>query len=127
MAGKPKVLIIDDDEQFTFLVASHLRSAGFPSVIAVDAMQGFMYALRESPGLILLDMNMPAGGGMFLLERLVKTGKTQLVPIIVITARPEPEVEAQAKAKGAVAFLSKPIDRETLIGAVEAALKPFDI
>jgi len=125
MAGKPKVLIIDDDEQFTFLVASHLRSAGIPLRDSRGRHAGFMFALRENPGLILLDINMPAGGGIFLLERLVKTGKTQLVPIIVITARSELEVEALAKAKGAVAFLHKPIDRDTLIAAVDAALKPF--
>ena len=124
MPDKPKVLIIDDDEQFTLLLAGHLRSAGYPSVTAVDAMQGFMFAQRESPGLILLDINMPAGGGLSLLGRLVKSVRTQLIPVIVVTARAEPEIEAQTRATGAVGFLHKPVDRDTLLAAVAAALTP---
>jgi DNA-binding response OmpR family regulator len=124
MTDKPRVLIIDDDEQFTLLVANHLRSAGYASLTAVDAMQGFMFAQREQPGLIILDINMPAGGGVSVLERLVKGVKTQMIPVIVVTARQEPEVEQQVRAKGALGFLRKPIDREKLLAAVTAALNP---
>lgn len=122
MTAKPKILIVDDDEQFARLVAGHLRSAGYPSVTAVDAMQGFMFAQREQPALILLDLNMPAGGGLVLLERLVKSVRTQMIPIVVLTARPEPDIEAQARAKGAADFLRKPIDRESLLAVVGRVL-----
>jgi DNA-binding response OmpR family regulator len=124
MTDKPKVLIIDDDEQFTLLVANHLRSAGYASLAAVDAMQGFMFAQREGPGLIILDINMPAGGGVSVLERLIKGVRTQMIPVIVVTARQDADIEAQVRAKGAVGFLRKPIDRERLIAAVAAALSP---
>jgi len=123
MADKPKILIVDDDEQFALLLANHLRGAGYQPVTAVDAMQGFMFALRENPALILLDISMPAGGGMSLLGRLAKAVRTQLVPVVVVTARQEPEVEAEARSNGAVEFLRKPIDRDTLLAAVSAALK----
>ena len=122
MTSKPKILIVDDDEQIALLVAGYLRGAGYPSLTAVDAMQGFMFAQREQPGLILLDINMPAGGGLTLLERLVKSPKTQMIPIVVLTARQEPEVEAQARAKGAADFLRKPIDRESLLAVLRRVL-----
>jgi DNA-binding response OmpR family regulator len=123
MADKPKVLIVDDDEQFALLMASHLRGAGYQPVTAVDAMQGFMFALRESPALILLDISMPAGGGMSLLGRLGKAVRTQLIPVVVITARQESDVETEARSNGAIAFLRKPIDRDTLLATIGAALK----
>jgi CheY-like chemotaxis protein len=122
MSGKPKVLIVDDDQQLILLLASHLRGAGYPTLAAVDAVQGFMFAQREQPGLVLLDVAMPAGGGLSLLEKLVKTLRTQLIPVIVITASSDPGIEAAARAKGAAAFLRKPIDRDALLAAVEAAL-----
>jgi CheY-like chemotaxis protein len=125
MASKPKILIVDDDEQIALLVAGYLRGAGYPSLTAVDAMQGFMFAQREQPGLILLDMNMPAGGGMTLLERLVKSPKTQMIPIVVLTARQEPEVEAQARAKGAADFLRKPIERDAFLAIVVRLTAPI--
>jgi len=123
MADKPKVLIVDDDDQFALLMANHLRGAGYLPVTAVDAMQGFMFALREAPALILLDISMPAGGGMSLLGRLAKAVRTQLIPVVVITARQEAEVESEARSNGAVAFLRKPIDKDTLLTTIAAALK----
>jgi CheY-like chemotaxis protein len=93
-------------------------------VTAVDAMQGFMFALREKPELILLDIGMPAGGGLSVLERLGKAAHSRLVPVVVVTARQEPEIETEARAGGAVAFLRKPISRDTLLATVAAALKP---
>jgi CheY-like chemotaxis protein len=118
MAGKPKILIVDDDDQFALLVAGYLRGAGYPSVTAADAMQGFMFAQREQPALIVLDINMPAGGGITLLERLVKSVRTQMIPVLVLTARTEQEIETQAMAKGAAGFLRKPIERDSLLEAV---------
>jgi CheY-like chemotaxis protein len=122
MAGKPKILIVEDDEQFALLVAGHLRSAGYLSVTAVDAIQGFMFAQREHPALILLDLAMPAGGGLILLERLSKSVRTLRIPVVVVTASPEPKIEAEARAKGAVDFLRKPIDRNSLLETVGRAL-----
>ncbi|HJQ66408.1 MAG TPA: response regulator [Gemmatimonadales bacterium] len=125
MANKPKILIVDDDEQFALLVAGYLRGVGYPSLTAVDAMQGFMFAQREQPGLILLDINMPAGGGLTLLERLVKSPKTQMIPIVVLTARSEPEVETQARGKGAADFLRKPIERNAFLAIVARLTAPI--
>jgi len=122
MTAKQKILIVDDDPQFALLVTGYLRSAGYPSVTAVDAMQGFMFAQREQPALILLDLNMPAGGGLILLERLVKSVRTQMIPIVVLTARPEPEIEAEARAKGAADFLHKPIEGGSLLAMIERVL-----
>lgn len=124
MTAKPKILIVDDDEQFAMLVAGYLRGAGHPSLTAVDAMQGFMFAQREQPVLILLDINMPAGGGMTLLERLVKSPKTQMIPVLMLSARSEPEIEAQARAKGAADFIHKPIDRDSFLAAIARVLPP---
>jgi DNA-binding response OmpR family regulator len=124
MGAKPKVLIIDDDAPLSLLLASYLRDAGYDPVTAADAMQGFMFALREKPELILLDIGMPAGGGLSVLERLGKASHGRLVPVVVVTAHQEPEIETKARAGGAVGFLRKPIDRATLLATVTAALKP---
>ena len=123
MVGKPKkILIVEDDEQFALLVAGYLSSAGYLSVTAVDAIQGFMFAQREHPALILLDLAMPAGGGLILLERLIKSLRTQRIPVVVVTASPEPKIEAEARAKGAVDFVRKPIERESFLAVVGRVL-----
>ena len=122
MATAPKILVIDDDKTFTAMAASLLRSAGYSPVVAFDAMQGFMFAQRESPALILLDLSMPAGGGMQLLDKLRDSHKTQNVPVIVVTGTGGPGVEADTKAKGVIAVITKPVDSKALIEQVKQAL-----
>jgi FixJ family two-component response regulator len=123
--GKPTVLIVDDDQVVSQQLVSLLRAAGYPAKSTLDPVQGFMVAQRERPGLILLDINLPAGGGLRMLERLLKTTTTQLIPVVVITASEDPALEGQARAKGAGGFIRKPVDSETLLAAIGAALKPL--
>src|SRR2546430_12278328 len=123
MATAPKILVIDDDKTFTAMAASLLRSAGYSPVVAFDAMQGFMFAQRESPALILLDLSMPAGGGMQLLDKLRDSHKTQNVPVIVVTGTGGPGVEADTKAKGAIAVITKPVDSKAMIAPGKQALE----
>src|SRR5437660_10269012 len=122
MATAPKILVIDDDKTFAAMAASLLRSAGYSPVVAFDAMQGFMFAQREQPGLILLDLSMPAGGGMQLLDKLRHSSKTQNVPVIIVTGTGGPAVEADAKAKGAAAAMRKPVDSKAFGDLVKQVL-----
>lgn len=123
--GKPTVLIIDDDQVVTQQLVSLLRAAGYPAKSALDPVQGFMVAQRERPGLILLDINLPAGGGVRLLERLRKTTTTQLIPVVVITASEDPALEGEVRTKGAAGFIRKPVDSERLLASLSAALQPL--
>ncbi|HXJ29262.1 MAG TPA: response regulator [Gemmatimonadales bacterium] len=123
--GKPTVLIVDDDQVVSQQLVSLLRAAGYPSKSTFDPVQGFMVAQRERPGLILLDINLPAGGGLRMLERLIKTTTTQLIPVVVITASEDPALEGQVRSAGAAGFLRKPIASEQLLTAITAALKPL--
>lgn len=125
-ARAPKILVIDDDRTFTTMIASLLQSAGYQTVLAFDAMQGFMFAQREPPALVLLDLSMPAGGGMQVLERLRHSGKTQNVPVIIVTGTGGAKLEAEAKAKGVAAFVTKPVDPKGIVELVKQALESQD-
>jgi len=123
--GKPTVLIVDDDQVVSQHLMSLLRAAGYPSKSTLDPVQGFMVAQKERPGLILLDINLPAGGGLRLLERLAKTTNTQQIPIVVITASADQALEGEVRTKGAAGFIRKPIDPERLLAAIATALTPL--
>ena len=122
MATAPKILVIDDDKTFTTMAASLLRAAGYSPVVAFDAMQGFMFAQREGPILILLDLSMPAGGGMQLLEKLQHSSRTQNVPVIIVTGTAGSSVEKDAKAKGVAAVVKKPVESKALLELVKQVL-----
>jgi len=111
-----KVLLIDDDKTIVSTVSAVLRAAGYQVVSALDPVQGFMAFRREKPQVVVLDLMMPAGGGMQLLGKLVAVGK---VPVIVITGLTDGKVEAEATAAGAAGFLTKPVNPQALQELVE--------
>ena len=122
MTDKKKILIIDDDRPLAQLFAMQLREAGYFTVLAQDAIQGLMLAKRERPDLVLLDINMPAGGGMSLLDKLGTSVNTQNMPVVIITVVTDPKLAAEALAKGAKAVLHKPVTKEALLAQAAAAL-----
>ena len=106
-----KILVIDDDKTVVATITAVLQAAGYQVVSALDPVQGFMAARREKPQVVILDLMMPAGGGMQLLQKLTSMVK---VPVVVITMLSDPKAEAEATAAGAAGFLKKPVDPQAL-------------
>ena len=65
-----KVLFADDDRVLTHLLSSRLRAKGAETIVAHDAMQAFMSAMRSPPDVIVLDVQMPGGTGIEALKKL---------------------------------------------------------
>jgi CheY-like chemotaxis protein len=110
----PKILIADDSPVQIHLLASSLKSKGFEVLIAEDALQAGMLALRQAPDAIVLDINMPGGSGIEVLKRLRRSTKTREIPVIVVSGSCGPDVQEVAMQLGAVRCLSKPVDVDEL-------------
>jgi FixJ family two-component response regulator len=116
----PTVFVVDDDrpmrESLVGLVRAMGRVAhGFPTAAAFHA-----FYRRELPGCLLLDVRMPGQSGLELYEQLLGEGKR--LPVIFITAHADVSTAVAAMKTGAVEFLEKPFDRETLAGLLDKAL-----
>ena len=59
-----KVLLADDDRVLTHLLSSRLQAKGVVMIVAHDAMQAFMSAMKSAPDVIVLDVQMPGGTGI---------------------------------------------------------------
>jgi DNA-binding response OmpR family regulator len=101
------------------MLASFLLPRKFEIIFAVDALQTWMMALRSSPDLILLDINMPGGTGIEVLKRLRVSSKTQQIPVIVVSGEQNPAIESMSRELGAVDFLHKPVDEQNLSRVVD--------
>ena len=111
------ILIIDDDPDLAMGLAVRLRSHGYEVSAAPDAISGYARVRNDSPDLILLDLGLPGGDGLTVLERIRTNMHTQLTPVIVLTAR-DLSFQVQAKELGAQAYLQKPVDNDVLIETV---------
>jgi CheY-like chemotaxis protein len=109
-----KALLADDDRVLTLLLSSRLRARGVEIVVAHDAMQALMSAMRSPPDVIVLDVQMPGGTGIETLKKLKLSAKTSMIPVVVLSGSVEPETSEQVKALGAEQFLLKPIDPDRL-------------
>jgi FixJ family two-component response regulator len=120
MAEHAIVSIVDDDTSVRVATGRLLKLSGF-TVHAFGSAEEFLRSkcLDETQCLVT-DIRMPGMSGIELQDELNRRGYH--TPIIFITAFPQESDHRLAMASGAVCFLKKPFDAESLIGCVERAL-----
>ncbi len=108
------IIVADDDKVLSQMICGILRENGHKPSPAFDAMQVMMFAMRQSPDLVLLDISMPGGTGLDVLRKLKTNSKTANVPVIVITGSTDQKLPDEVLKLGASkVFLSKPIPTPT--------------
>ena len=117
-----KILIIEDDQDIARLIGMKLKTRGHDLAFAGDAVTATTTARREHPDVILLDLGLPGGDGLLVLNRLREMAAFALTPVIVISGRDPAALRESVFKAGAVAYLSKPLDTEELVAEVERAL-----
>ena len=121
-ASGAHILVIEDDVATRDAVARNLSGHGYAVVPAGSVAEGLRAWDAERPDLILLDLGLPGGGGLLVLERLRAIAELAATPVIVVTARTDAAGEQDARAAGAVDFLRKPVEGDDLAAAIERAL-----
>jgi CheY-like chemotaxis protein len=115
------ILIIEDDTKIAMALSLRLKSAGYETPMAHDALTGLQAALKHKPDLVLLDISMPAGNGFSVAERIQALVPAS-IPIIFLTASKQPGFRERAMELGAAGFFEKPFKAETLLPAIRHAL-----
>ena len=110
----PKILVADDSRVQVHLLKTALEQKGFEVLVAMDAMQAGMIALRSAPDAVVLDINMPGGSGLEVLKRLRISTKTQGIPVVVVSGSTDEHVRQVALELGVSTFLAKPVDTDQL-------------
>lgn len=123
MANK-KILIIDDEEDFTKLVKMNLEATGKYEVkIENKGALGLEAARQFKPDLILLDILMPDMEGSDVAAQLSEDRETENIPIIFLTAIiKENELKGNDGFIGGRHFVAKPVSADKLIAVIEGEL-----
>jgi DNA-binding NtrC family response regulator len=119
--NSPLVCVIDDESSVRDSLTNLLRSAGLKVQSFASAQDFLSDWPRESPGCLLLDVQMPGLSGLDLQRELGSTD-TQ-IPIIFMTGYGDIPMTVRAMKAGAVEFLTKPFREEDLLSAVDQAVK----
>ncbi|MGO9426213.1 MAG: response regulator [Steroidobacteraceae bacterium] len=118
-----RILCIEDDAETAALIAEDLRDRGYTVNIATDGHSGLSAILKESPDLVLCDINMPGMTGFEIMERLLSLApQFDAVPFIFLTARTDRDSELKGRRLGADDYVTKPVDFEILAAIIDARL-----
>ena len=121
LAVGSKVYVIDDDAHVRVSIADLLESAGFEAE-TFAAPQEFLRRPRPvGPSCIVLDLRLPGMDGLCVQRALADSGVN--APIIFVSAFADVPTTVRAIKSGAVEFLTKPVDDQALLDAVQRALE----
>ena len=115
------VVVVDDEESVREAVSRLLRAAGLTARAFASAEDFLISGLLNTTGCVIADIRMPGMSGLDLLAQL-NAGHCP-IPTILITAHGDETLRMRAMRAGAVKFLAKPIDGETLLASVHAAMQ----
>ena len=113
------VLVIDDNPSIRGMLADTLHACGYTVVEASDGEEALDVAQLSRPSLILLDLNLPVRSGFSFVDAVQARGVD--APILLVTADPRAALVAQNMQ--VVGYLAKPFEMDSLLGAVESALR----
>lgn len=120
MAGRPRILVADDDERITAALRRALAYEGYDVRSASDGNQALAAALEDPPDLVILDVMMPGLDGIEVCRRLRAGGD---VAILMLTARDATAERVLGLESGADDYLVKPFAYEELLARVRALLR----
>src|SRR5262245_61549891 len=115
---KRRLLLVDDDPAIRQMLRRVLTEEGYEVVPATDGQEALNVAVSTAVDLVLLDLNLPVKNGWETLERM--TTENPLLPVIVITARPNQLFHALASGVGAL--MEKPLDFPKLLETIRTLL-----
>jgi two-component system, OmpR family, phosphate regulon response regulator PhoB len=118
-----KVLVVEDEEAISQLLAYNLEREGFRVDVAPDGEEALVALSEHRPDLVLLDWMLPKVSGIELCRQLRIKTETREIPIIMITARGEEEDRVRGLDVGADDYVTKPFSMSELVARMRAVLR----
>ncbi len=116
-----KIAIVDDDGAVREGMKTLVRSLGWYDASTFGSAEEFLTSQFSNTSCIITDLQMPGLSGLDLQDMLIAEGHR--IPIIFITGHSDDNERARAMNAGAIAFLSKPVNPDHLVGHLEKALQ----
>lgn len=114
-----KILYVEDNPQNMRLVRKMLRVGGYEMVEAMDGTSGIEVASRETPDLILMDINLPDIDGMEATGRIKSDPCLQHIPVIALTANAMFGDKERFMNAGCDGYLAKPVSKNELLNTIK--------
>jgi DNA-binding response OmpR family regulator len=122
LAGR-LVLLVDDDHDVLFALASELRRRGLEVGTAADAIAAVSTAVRMRPDVAIVGMTLPGGDGLTVMGRMRAMPQLAGVPVILLGDELDRHRRDAGLAAGAAGYLDKPVDGAEVLRVLRVALE----
>lgn len=117
-----KILVVDDEAPLRTLLTERLTDNGYIVFSAAEAYQAVQIAQSQLPDLIILDIRMPAGGGINAYNNIRRIGQLGATPIIFSTAYVDDTVLKKVEQDPSSSYIAKPFPMNTLLEMIKKYL-----
>ena len=117
------VLVVEDEPDVVDILRYNLGRSGFQVLIAVTGDRGLEMAREMRPDIIVLDLMLPGMTGHEVCRALKSDANTEVIPIVMLTAKGEPHERVKGLELGADDYVTKPFSPRELVLRVQALLK----
>ncbi|MGZ8795993.1 MAG: response regulator transcription factor [Thermoanaerobaculia bacterium] len=114
----PKKILIVEDDPVARQVMQVLLKSKYQVFVSGDAMAGLIEVRHRMPDLIILDLGLPAGGGLSVLQRVKAIPALSVIPVLIVSGLDRNENEPKALAAGADAYLQKTPTNDELLAKI---------
>jgi two-component system, OmpR family, alkaline phosphatase synthesis response regulator PhoP len=121
--AKPKVLVVDDEEDIRELVELNLSREGYTILSCQTGEQALAQAGKELPDAIILDLMLPGIDGLEVCRRLKADSRTRQIAVIMLTAKGEESDIVTGLELGADDYVTKPFNGKVLAARVRRLLR----
>ena len=118
-----KIMVIDDDEDFTNLYKTSLRLSGFGATAVNQSTAAIEMAYLVQPDIFVIDLMMPELDGFQLCRLLRSDPLFKLTPIVIVTALTDEDSKMVAMGAGANTYLTKPFHVDELKSRINTLLE----
>jgi DNA-binding response OmpR family regulator len=115
-----RILVVDDEANITSIVDEHFTSLGYAVDVAQDGAAALIQAAAIRPDVVLLDVTMPKVSGDEVLDRLHAIDPT--LPIVILTGNADESLARSFLRRGALDYVAKPFQLDTLERVVATAV-----
>ncbi len=109
-----KILVVEDSPTYLRKIANFLQGLGYEVITAVDGEEALEKAVRENPGLIVLDVILPKKNGFQVCRQLKTSPATQDIKILMMTSKSQDSDRFWGIKQGADDYMTKPYEDQEL-------------
>ena len=120
---KPRILIVEDDQQVSRWLTRVLEGAGHQVKSVSSGALAIRDATTTRPDLVILDLNLPDTSGLQVCQSLRTLYDRSVMPVLMFTGMSQPIDQLKGFAHGADAYLTKPCEIDNLVGTVGSLLE----